>query len=173
MLHQIVAFLSSGWKWLENGETAPKGEIEVHHLDHDPTNNEPDNLILLSNQDHKIVSEACSTEYLGKVLHPEPTPLNRRGRPIKNPKNFLANVIVWTMKYSARKFNRFFNVNHLDCLLALSSDIYSNIVSFSFAETKRFLDMIRRMWKRGENIHLIELMRIKLSENKDTQKYDL
>jgi hypothetical protein len=55
-LHQIILYLSVGWKLYRRGKFAEAGSIEVHHLDHDPSNNSPDNLWYVSPLENKLLA---------------------------------------------------------------------------------------------------------------------
>lgn len=95
---QLVAFCyCGGWQAFCNGFRAPKYQIQVHHINGHTLDNRPCNLVYLSCQDHLIVSQMSFTPFYGKNRSYYPTPFNRRGKPIKDPKHYLANVILTTL----------------------------------------------------------------------------
>ena len=72
--HQIVAFLWRGWKLVRYHNYAEKGKLEVHHLDHNPRNNKPSNLVYATPTENKVISDITSiccksnhTPYRGEV----------------------------------------------------------------------------------------------------------
>lgn len=69
-VHQIICYLNRGWKLYVRGETCVKGELEVHHLDHDCKNNHPDNLVYVSPYENKLLSQVVQGGfYLGEVIN--------------------------------------------------------------------------------------------------------
>lgn len=108
--HQIVAFFYWGYKALLNGFTCIKGELDIHHIDSNPSNNDPDNLIYLSSQDHLAVSMFANSKILSVDINNSHTPFNRQGRPISNIYTFLTNVIRDTMRQSIAKFKPFSSI---------------------------------------------------------------
>ncbi|MBE9176768.1 hypothetical protein IQ225_18230 [Synechocystis salina LEGE 06155] len=64
--HQLIKYLfGNGHKLYANGYYARKGEVEIHHLDNDPTNNEVDNLKYVSPQLNRYCSESLFLTYYG------------------------------------------------------------------------------------------------------------
>jgi hypothetical protein len=104
--HQIVSFFYWGYNALMNGFKAPKDEINVHHKDSNPSNNNPYNLVYLSTQDHLLVSALANSKILTKDFVKGNTPFNRQGRSIKNITAFLVNVARDTMRHSINKVGK-------------------------------------------------------------------
>ena len=61
--HQVVLFLHKGWKLFLFGYTCPSGTYEIHHLDHDPSNNSPDNLVYVTPQENQILATITRMSY--------------------------------------------------------------------------------------------------------------
>lgn len=63
--HQVVLFCHRGYKALFFNSKILKGELEVHHLDHNVLNNEPSNLTYTTPENNKaiavITSICCNT----------------------------------------------------------------------------------------------------------------
>lgn len=63
--HQVVLFVFKGWKSLVFDTQIIKGQLEVHHLDHNPSNNHYSNLEYTTPENNKaiatITSICCST----------------------------------------------------------------------------------------------------------------
>lgn len=55
--HQIVLFISKGYKYLIVGGSAKKGKTEIHHIDSNTSNNDVSNLVYTS----PIINKAIST----------------------------------------------------------------------------------------------------------------
>lgn len=124
-LSQIVAFLSYGWKAYKNGFTASKDEIEVHHIDGDVTNNDSDNLVYLSREDHQVVSDISYTPFYGKVNYIGCTPFNKHGRATSNPTHFLVNIIQETVSaVSSRRSKIKLHIPYSDVLLNLPKTLW-------------------------------------------------
>lgn len=105
---QVVAFLCcGGYKAYKNGFEAPKHEIEVHHINGDITDNSEENLVYVGKQDHLILSSATNTPFKGDVTLKKPTPFNKQGQQVKNPKHYLANLLQETLKAVATKRSGF------------------------------------------------------------------
>lgn len=99
-LSQVIYFLTKGWRALENGFVVRKGEEEIHHIDGDPLNNHPDNLVCLSIEDHQIVTAAQSGNCLEKTIvwyREGSTRFNNRGEAIANPIAFLRMIVAKTV----------------------------------------------------------------------------
>lgn len=96
---QVVAYIEcGGWEaFCFYNFTAPNDEIEVHHINGNTADNRPCNLVYLSRQDHQYVSNCTYTPFYGKVTWSGSTPFNRRGKPIKDPAHYLANIIKATL----------------------------------------------------------------------------
>lgn len=56
-VHQIVLFCFKGWKKLQFGLYCRAGQTEVHHLDHNPQNNDPSNLWYVTPTQNKVISD--------------------------------------------------------------------------------------------------------------------
>lgn len=124
-VHQIVAFATYGYKALANGFTAKFGEIEVHHINGNPLDNSPDNLVYLSCDDHHLVSRASDTPFYEKPSAERMvTPFNRRGKKIVGWNRFLANIIAATISC----------VKHIRLTCKLFLDALRAISNFSFSE---------------------------------------
>lgn len=104
-LHQIVAFLCCGGREAHQryGTVAPKGFMECHHFNGNTLDNRPENLVLLSSEDHKIVTRhqrGVSRRIPRHTFHAEPgrrTPFNRQGRRVNDNSHFLGNIIAITL----------------------------------------------------------------------------
>lgn len=60
LIYQIIKFFSErngGWKVVLEGEVAQKGQIEIHHYDHDVQNNSPENLEYVTPEMNKLATE--------------------------------------------------------------------------------------------------------------------
>lgn len=69
-MHQIVLYLKSGWSHYKIGGFCHKDKQEVHHIDHDPTNNDESNLCYVSPYENKLLSQLVKGGfYVGRVLH--------------------------------------------------------------------------------------------------------
>ena len=55
-LHQVSLFISKGWKLLKFGASCIKGKLEVHHIDHNTSNNHPDNLEYTTPANNKAIA---------------------------------------------------------------------------------------------------------------------
>lgn len=141
---QVIAFLHHGYKAHANGFTAPRGQVEVHHINGDITDNRPENLIYLSKQDHLMISSCTNTVAVGKLKHSDPTPFNRQGRPVENPKHYLANVLADTLE-AVSKFRGGIAIKIWvpTVIRSLPKNLYSNLVKHYFPSwmTKRILDL--------------------------------
>lgn len=58
--HQVVLFINKGWKKLAFDIQILKGQVEVHHLDHDPSNNCINNLAYTTPINNKIIADITS-----------------------------------------------------------------------------------------------------------------
>lgn len=126
-LSQVIAFLSYGWKAFRNGFTAPKHTIEVHHINGDVTNNNPDNLIYLSKEDHQVVSDLSYTPFYGKVNWVGHTPFNRQGKTNTNKTHFLINVIQETIEaVTSRRSNTKLSIPFYEVLLNLPQSLWKS-----------------------------------------------
>lgn len=68
-LHQITLYLATGWKLYRNeGQFCECGLKEIHHLDSDPTNNDPSNLTYITPHQNKALSVMSGTRYFGTVI---------------------------------------------------------------------------------------------------------
>jgi hypothetical protein len=108
--HQIVAFFHWGYKALMNGFIATKEDINVHHINSNPNDNRPENLIYLSTNDHLLVSMLANSKILTPTITKGHTPFNRQGKPIANIYTFLTNIIRDTMRQSIAIFKPFSNI---------------------------------------------------------------
>lgn len=52
--HQIIAYISSGYRKYIKGEFCLKGELEVHHFDKNKFNNSPENLTYVTPEENKL-----------------------------------------------------------------------------------------------------------------------
>lgn len=69
LLHQINLYMKIGWRFYKQGQYCRDGEREIHHLDNDPLNNHPSNLIYISPYENKVLSQKIrySKRYLGNI----------------------------------------------------------------------------------------------------------
>lgn len=69
-MHQINLYLHKGWKMYRKGLMCNKGELEVHHKDHNPSNCEVGNLVYVTPYENKLLSRIVKSGfYLGKVIN--------------------------------------------------------------------------------------------------------
>lgn len=54
--HQVVLFLHKGWKKLQFDIRIRKGQTEVHHIDHNPSNNSIENLAYTTPANNKAIA---------------------------------------------------------------------------------------------------------------------
>ena len=131
-LSQIVAYLSYGWKAYLNGFTAPCSEIEVHHVNGDVQDNNPENLVYLSRQDHQYISSCTYTPFYGKVLSDASTPFNRQGKTITNKHHFLVNILIDTVSnVSSRRSGHSISLSYPQVLLALPKLLWKRRQNFT------------------------------------------
>lgn len=107
-LHQIKCFYCSGGAkghdW--HGYTAPMNRYECHHINGNTLDNRPDNLIMLSVDDHKEVTKRQRGLSRSRIKKHTTAPayfrteFNRRGKPIRNHNHFLANIVAMTLFYT-------------------------------------------------------------------------
>jgi hypothetical protein len=66
--HQLIKYLIGNGHYLySNGYYARKGEVEIHHLDNDPTNNRVENLKYVSHQLNVYCAHSLFLPYNGKI----------------------------------------------------------------------------------------------------------
>jgi HNH endonuclease len=92
-LHQVVAFAHFGWKAYRNGFIARRGEVEVHHLDDDPTNNHPSNLVYVSPQENLLVAQAVRRFNSSRIITGQTIAFNRQGRLVKDPVAYFIRIV--------------------------------------------------------------------------------
>jgi hypothetical protein len=127
-LHQVVAFISYGWKALKNGFIAKKDEIEVHHIDGNISNNKADNLVYLSKQDHVLVSSVSSTPTYGIPKSSVPTPFNRQGKKIQEcAHHFLVNIAKETIEAIGNRIGKPLIVGALELISGLPKALYTKV----------------------------------------------
>jgi len=94
---QVVAYVfKGGWQALYY-HGIDGSNLEAHHINGNPADNRPDNLVFLSRQDHQFVSNCTYTPFHGKVKWEDATPFSRKGKVLTNSKHFLANIIKETV----------------------------------------------------------------------------
>lgn len=59
-LHQVVLYVHRGWKKLYFGHEIIQGQFEIHHLDHNPSNNTIDNLWYTTPTNNKVIADITS-----------------------------------------------------------------------------------------------------------------
>lgn len=133
--HQIVNFF-------DKGRFLPPGlgdNLETHHIDGNPMNNHPSNLVYMSPHDHHICTKfqrrlsKLNVRSFYKLqrsssIH-ERTSFNRRGKLIRNWAKWLISIICLTCSKSYQWINYYQSPNHKLPNLPLSS-IISWIESF-------------------------------------------
>lgn len=62
-LHQVVWFAENGYNWLNKGLIIKESERSIHHKDSNPQNNEPSNLVMVTNWEHQII-ETSKNQYV-------------------------------------------------------------------------------------------------------------
>ena len=115
-LHQVVAYIYHGWRAYLNNFTAAKGDVEIHHIDSDPSNNSPGNLIYVSPQEHLLISQATSIQSTTFVRHCDPCPFNKKGHPISNPFKRLSYLVFITINRTFKKLGIRFSVPQFNIL---------------------------------------------------------
>jgi len=64
-MHQVVLYVWKGWKKLYFGHKILKGSVEVHHLNHNPSDNHISNLWYTTPTNNKVIADitsvCCST----------------------------------------------------------------------------------------------------------------
>lgn len=95
----------------DTGITINKNTYHTHHFSGDVTDNRPENLVYLSVDDHKLVTEIQNGYLDVNAWCPEETAgiktqFNRQGRPIKNHTAFLKTVIAKTILMTQRFLER-------------------------------------------------------------------
>lgn len=110
---QIVAYIScGGYKvYKETRLTINKETYNCHHLSGDVTDNSASNLVYLSTDDHKLITEIQNGYLDVSAWEPEETAniktqFNRQGRPIKNHTAFLKMVAAKTILMTQRFIER-------------------------------------------------------------------
>ena len=78
-LHQLRLYLHKGWQLLLRGYTCDMQCCEIHHLDHDPSNNHPSNLVYVTSQENKLLSDFCRMTYNGSIKNASINPFNYKG----------------------------------------------------------------------------------------------
>lgn len=140
--HQVVAFLHcGGWQAYKNGFTASKETINVHHLNDVKDDNKPSNLVYVSTTDHLYITDATQTALYGKTyIGSSPTPFNKQGKPVTNPKHYLSNLIKAT-KLLAKRIDQDIVV----IMGMLPYDIYNSVTKrlhYSDLKSIKNLDLI-------------------------------
>lgn len=77
-LHQIVLYIHKGWKLFLYGYLCDSNETEIHHLDHDPSNNNISNLVYVTSQENKLLSDICRFTYNGYIKSESISPFGKR-----------------------------------------------------------------------------------------------
>lgn len=62
-LHQVVLYAYKGYRYFLLGYTCPAGTYEIHHLDHDPSNNDLGNLVYVTPQENQILASITRMSY--------------------------------------------------------------------------------------------------------------
>lgn len=126
---QVVLFLDHGWKALRNGFTMKKGEMEVHHIDGDVTNNDPKNLVALDKDGHAYISACSNTPRWGRAVKPFATTFNRQGRPVSDPYRYLVEILAETVKKVAKaRTNSVVIISIHTALLSLPKKLYRKVL---------------------------------------------
>lgn len=73
------AWLSAHPTWtVDCLRAALRAGFDVHHLDGDPTNNDPGNLVLIENADHKMLHGGSRLNRIGRMPREQSRELDRR-----------------------------------------------------------------------------------------------
>jgi hypothetical protein len=97
-LHQIVLYLHKGWELFLFGYTCPCGTYEIHHLDHDPRNCEPENLVYVTPQENQILASITKMSYHSNAQIPLIGAFNA-----KNKLTNFANILKLTFERTYSK----------------------------------------------------------------------
>lgn len=121
-LHQIVAYIYKGYKAYYNGYTVSKGEVEVHHINSNTSDNSPGNLVYVSTQEHILISQA-SLNYnsFSIVKSAAPCPFNNKGLPVINPLKRLSYLVFITIKRTFHSLGISSNIPYVAILLEVPS----------------------------------------------------
>jgi hypothetical protein len=103
---QIVAYFYIGYKWLLKGVRVTKTSHNVHHISGDISDNRPQNLVILTVEDHLIVSKITNetldaNQYESELIE-ESVRYNNQGHKVKDPVHFLKIVIAKTLHATER-----------------------------------------------------------------------
>lgn len=144
-LHQVVAYAYWGWKAYRNGFLARRGEVEVHHIDDNPLNNHPRNLIYVSPMENCLVAQAIRSECGSCVLHGKTIPFNRQGRLVKNPIAYFVSIVKLSIERTFAALG--LQVEAVNVLLELPRDF--GIARVSWAP-RFFINALRKLgWQYG------------------------
>jgi hypothetical protein len=119
-LHQVSLYLYTGYNYFLMGCKCPKDKFEVHHLDHNVTNNSPSNLIYVTSQENAIASSVCRLNYNGRIQ-------NSKLGSIKNPKSRLAAICKLTFEAT---FKTKIKAPLANWLLTIPSEIGKKIIQY-------------------------------------------
>jgi hypothetical protein len=143
-LHQIVLYVWKGWNLFLKGYTCNFHACEIHHIDHDPSNNNLDNLVYVTSQENKLLSDICRFTYNGTVKSAAINPFGQGNR-----KSKFTRIIKLIKVTFTRTFERLGlktpPQSSFEWLLNLPQDLSHNIVSFWQScppSNKSFLDSV-------------------------------
>lgn len=125
-IHQVVLYAYKGYRYFLLGYTCPAGTYEIHHLDHDPSNNDLDNLVYVTPQENQILASITRMSYHSNARSAHIGTFGRR-----TPKTHFAKLARTTF---IKTFNRLgFSVpstSVADWLMTLPADLGSRLISF-------------------------------------------
>lgn len=123
-LHQVILYIHKGYHLLLKGYTCDMSCCEIHHLDHDPSNNNKENLVYVSSQENKLMSDVCRFTYNGYIKSASINPFKK-----DNSKSRIINLIKKTV---AATFSRFGltapTETSFNWLMSLPQDLGNKIV---------------------------------------------
>lgn len=159
-VHQIIAFVYKGFKAFKNGFIAPKGQVEIHHLDSCPYNNSPENLVYVSPQEHQIISDSVGTGYIPFFKYPSFCEFNQQGKTTSQPKQRLAYLIKLTFEATMSKLDKPIKVNTPEILLYLPYKLFVEKTrgAVDTPLTRHIVKHVKSLLSKGKNVFLLDMM---------------
>ena len=122
---QVIAFLfCGGYDALQRDFTSKN--LEVHHINGEVDENNADNLIYLSKEDHDYVSRCSFTPNFGRVAKQGSTPFNKQGKKVINATHFLINVLQETVAaVSCARTGKKVTLTYTEVLMSLPATLWN------------------------------------------------